>query len=65
VCARFCEGVDQADLIEATDHLLRQLGGTARRWRYDRMASVCDPGSGRLRASFAAVARHYGVAIDI
>ena len=29
------------------------------------MASVCDPGSGRLHPSFAAVARYYGVAVDV
>jgi hypothetical protein len=29
------------------------------------MATVCQPATGRLQASFAAVAKHYGVAIDI
>ncbi len=29
------------------------------------MATVCHPGSGRLSASFAAVAKHYGVHVDI
>ena len=29
------------------------------------MATVCDPGSGRLLPSFAAVARYYGVQVDV
>jgi len=29
------------------------------------MASVCDPGSGRVHPSFAAVARYYGVGVDV
>ncbi len=63
--AVFCESEDQAHLIEAIDAVCRRLGGTARRWRTDRMATVCDPGSGRIHASFAAVARYYGVGVDV
>lgn len=63
--AVFCESEDQAHLVWAIDGVLRRLGGTARRWRFDRMAAVCDPGSGRLHATFASVARYYGVAVDI
>lgn len=29
------------------------------------MTTVCDPGSGRVSASFAAVAKHYGVSVKI
>jgi transposase len=63
--AVFCEGEEQAQLVAALDAVLRRLGGTARRWRVDRMASVCEPATGRLLASFAAVARYYGVAVDV
>jgi transposase len=63
--AVFSEAEDQLHLVEAADGVLRRFGGTARRWRFDRDASVCDPESGRLRASFAAVARHYGVGVDV
>jgi transposase len=63
--AVFAEGEDQAHLVAALDGVLRRLGGTARRWRVDRMASVCEPASGRLLASFAAVARYYGVSVDV
>ena len=63
--AVFCETEDQAHLINGIDQVLRRLGGTARSWRFDRMATVCDRGSGRLRADFAAIARSYGVSVEI
>jgi hypothetical protein len=44
---------------------VRAVGGVSRVWRFDRMATVCDPGSGRVTASFAGVAKHYGVAVAI
>jgi transposase len=65
VRAVFAEGEDQAQLVAALDGVLRRLGGTARRWRVDRMATVCDRASGRLLPSFAAVARYYGVSVDV
>jgi hypothetical protein len=43
--------------------VLRRLGGTARRWRVDRMATVIVPGSGDVQASFAPVAKHYGATV--
>jgi transposase len=54
---------DQARLIEAMDAVLRRLGGTARVWRVDRMATVIVPGSADVQASFAPVAKHYGAAV--
>lgn len=54
---------DQAHLIEAMDAVLRRLGGTARRWRVDRMATVIVPGTGDVQASFAPVAKHYGAVV--
>ncbi len=54
---------DQAHLIEAMDAVLRRLGGTARRWRVDRMATVIVPGSADVQASFAPVAKHYGAIV--
>ena len=63
--AAFAEAEDQAHLVEAMDAVLRALGGTARTWRFDRMATVVDPASGRLRDSFAPVAKHYGVGLAI
>jgi transposase len=54
---------DQAHLVEAMDGVLRRLGGTARRWRVDRMATVIVPGSADVQESFAPVAKHYGATI--
>jgi transposase len=56
---------DFPHLVEALDQVVRKLGGLTHRWRFDRMATVCYPASGRLTAAFAAVAKHYGVAVDI
>lgn len=57
--------MDQAHLVDGLDRITRALGGVPARWRFDRMATVCHPGSGRVTASFAAVAKHYGVGVDI
>lgn len=62
--AAFAEQEDQAHLVQAMDRVLRRFGGTARRWRVDRVATVVDPASGRITPSFAPVAKHYGVGID-
>ena len=61
----FCDAEDQAHVIEGIDAVLRRLGGTARRWRFDRMAAVVATGSGRVLAPFLAAAKHYGVSIDV
>jgi len=61
--AVFAEAEDQPHLIGTIDEVLRRLGGNARRWRVDRMATVVDPGSGRLQPSFVPVAKHYGVTV--
>jgi hypothetical protein len=55
--------VDQAHLIEAIDGVLRRLGGTARKWRTDRLATVIRPGTAEVQASFAPVAKHYGAIV--
>lgn len=57
--------MDQPHLVQGLDQVVRALGGVTRSWRFDRMATVCDPGSGRITASFAGVAKHYGVAVSI
>lgn len=56
-------GTDQPHLIEGIDAVLRRLGGTAKTWRTDRMATVINPATDRLQASFAPVAKHYGVTV--
>lgn len=56
---------DQPHLVAGLDRVTRGLGGVTRVWRFDRMATVCDPGSGRVIASFAGVAKHYGVVVTV
>jgi hypothetical protein len=58
-----CE--DQPHLIEGLHQVTVRLGGLTQRWRFDRMATVCHPGSGRIKASFGPVALHYQVGISI
>jgi transposase len=60
-----CPATDQPYLIEAMDGVLRRLGGTARYWRVDRMATVVVPATGDVQASFAPVAKHYGAAMAV
>jgi transposase len=61
----FADGMTFAHLIEALDGVLRCLGGTARSWRTDRMATVVYPGTDRLRPEAAAAAKHYGVTVSV
>lgn len=56
---------DQAHLIAGLDSVTRKLGGLTRKWRFDRMTTVCHPESGKVTATFAAVAKHYGVQVAI
>ena len=58
-----CESMDQPHLIEAIDGVLRRLGGTARHWRTDRLATVIKPGTAEVQASFAPVAKFYGAIV--
>ena len=55
----------QPQVVAGLDRVCRGLGGVSRVWRFDRMATVCHPESGRVTASFAGVAKHYGVSVAI
>jgi transposase len=61
----FSDGESFPHLAEALDGVLRRLGGTARSWRTDRMATFVYPGSDRLRPEAAAMAKHYGVQVAV
>jgi transposase len=61
--AVICESQSFAHLVEGADGVLRRLGGTTRAWRTDRMATVVYPGTDRVTAAFAQVAKHYGVEV--
>jgi len=54
---------DQPHLVEGIDQVLRRFGGTAKVWRVDRMATVVNPATGKIQASFTPVAKHYGVTV--
>jgi len=58
------ESLDQAHLIEAMDAVMRRLGGTARVWRTDRLATVIVPGTRDVQPSFAPVAKHYRAIVE-
>jgi transposase len=59
------DGMDFAHLVAALDGVLRRLGGTARSWRTDRMATIVEPRSDRLRPEAAELAKHYGVTVAV
>jgi len=61
----FAEGEVFAHLAGALDGLLRRLGGTPTSWRTDRMSTVVVPGTDRIRAEAAALAKHYGTTIAV
>ena len=63
--AAVCESEDEAHVNQGIDMVLRRLGGTTRRWRFDRMAAVVHTESGAVRAAFLAVAKYFGVTIDV
>jgi transposase len=58
------ESLDQPHLIEAMHQVMQRLGGTARVWRVDRLATVIVPGTRDVQPSFAPVAKHYGAVVE-
>ena len=63
--ARDTESEEQPYLVASLHGACERLGGVTRRWRFDRMSTVCHPESGDLTASFAEVAKYYGVVVDV
>lgn len=55
----------QPRVVDGLDRICRGLGGITRVWRFDRMATVCHPDTGRITASFAGVAKYYGASVAI
>jgi hypothetical protein len=45
------ESEDQPHLIEGLHQIATRLGGLTARWQFDQMATVCHPGSGRIKAT--------------
>jgi transposase len=58
------EKMDHAHLVSAMHEVMCRLGGTARIWRTDRLATVIKPGPRKVQASFAPVAKHYGAVVE-
>jgi transposase len=59
------DSMDFGHLVAALDGVLRRFGGTTRSWRTDRMATIVEPGTDRLRAEAAELAKHYGVGVAV
>lgn len=56
---------DLPHLIDALHQVSGRLGGVPKGWRFDRMATVASPNTGKVTASFAAVGKHYGVHVHL
>ena len=63
--AVLCEQMTFGHLAEAAHTILVGLGGSARVWRTDRMATIVVPGTDRLTVDAANLAKHYGVEIAV
>jgi len=63
--AQLCERADGPHLAEALHQVAGKLGGLTRSWRFDRMSSVANAGTGAVTASFAALAKHYAVSVAL
>ena len=63
--AYLSSSTDQPHLVEGLDRVSRALGGVTQGWRFDRMATVCYPDTGRVTASFAGIAKYYGVSVQV
>src|SRR5689334_11757511 len=59
------ERADQPHLVDGLHRVAHALGGLTRSWRFDRMAAVVHPQSGRVSATFAAIAKHYGITVAL
>ena len=63
--AVFCEQMTFGHLADAAHRVLVGLGGTARVWRTDRMATIVIAGTNRLTVDAANLAKHYGVDVAV
>jgi transposase len=61
----FYEQMTFGHLAQAMHQVLVALGGTPRVWRTDRMATIVIPGTDRLTAEAAQIAKHYGIEVAV
>jgi len=59
------ESEEQPYVVASLHGVCERLGGVTRDWRFDRMSTVCHPDSGDVTASFAQVAKYYGVTVRV
>jgi transposase len=60
-----CEAEDQPHLVDGLHRVSVALGGLTRTWRFDRMATVVHPATGRVTTTFGQIAKHYRVQVAI
>lgn len=65
LAAVLADSEDLPHLAEAFHAVSARLGGLHKRWRFDRMATVASPATGQVTGTFAAVAKHYRVHVDL
>ncbi len=58
-----CESMEQPHLAEAQHQVAVKLGGVTKDWRFDRMSAVVHPGTGAVTATYAQIAKHFGVRV--
>jgi transposase len=56
---------DQPHLIQGLHEVALRLGGLTAGWRFDRMSTVYDRHRDDVSATFAPVAKYYGVRVDL
>ncbi len=63
--AQLAERADGPHLADGLHQVAGKLGGLTRSWRFDRMSSVANPGTGKVTSTFAALAKHYAVTVAL
>jgi len=58
-----CESMEQSQLADAQHQVALRLGGLTRDWRFDRMATVVHPATGKVTATYSPIAKHFGVQV--
>ncbi|WP_208761589.1 IS21 family transposase [Microbispora hainanensis] len=56
---------DQPHLVQGLHEVCVRLGGLTLGWRFDRMSTVYDRHRDEVSATFAPVAKYYGVRVDL
>jgi transposase len=59
------ESTDGPHLVDGLHRVADRLGGLTRQWRFDRMSTVANYRTREVNATFASVAKHYGVTVAL